>query len=320
MAALWLRLDAPWWAAISAFVCTQASRPASVIRAAERILGTILGALAAFLLAPWLSEHNVLVPPALLCFTTVGIVGASLGRHGYSWLLGGITADLVVLAMLGRPTAGQSIALSRSAEIGLGSAAALCVALLVGAPETSAAQPMPPGWSTLFGRNLHVLNHAVRTGLAVMLVPLVWSWFGLPGIDQMAISVAAVMAVPGLLGNPEQAELLMHQRSLHRVAGCALGGFAGLAVLGVGVALFAAWLAVLLAGVWVGSWLQTTPRETGYVGQQATVAFILTLVQGWGPPLTLTPGVERLVGILLGVLILLAVSAAWPTPRSVLSQ
>ena len=84
--------------------------------------------------------------------------------------------------------------------------------------------------------------------------------------------------------------------------------------------MFAAWLSVLLAGVWVGSWLQTTLRDTGYVGQQATVAFILTLVQGPGPPLTLTPGVERLVGILLGVSLLLGVSAAWPAPRSVLSQ
>ena len=144
LAALWLRLDAPWWAAISAFVCTQASRPASVIKAAERILGTFLGALVAFLLAPWLSEHNFLVPPALLCFTTVGIVGASLGRHGYSWLLGGITADLIVLAMLGAPTAGPSIALSRSVEIGLGSAAALCVALLVARLKPAPRNPSRP--------------------------------------------------------------------------------------------------------------------------------------------------------------------------------
>jgi uncharacterized membrane protein YccC len=80
----------------------------------------------------------------------------------------------------------------------------------------------------LFGPNRHVLEHALRTGLAVMLVPLVWDWFDLPGLDQMAISVAAVMAVPGLAAKPEQAEAWVRQRARHRIAGCALGGVAGL--------------------------------------------------------------------------------------------
>ncbi len=46
---------------------------------------------------------------------------------------------------------------------------------------------------------------------------------------------------------------------------------------------------------------------------------ILTLVHGTGPPLSLTPGVERLVGILLGVTLLLVLSAVWPAHRPALA-
>jgi uncharacterized membrane protein YccC len=42
--ALQLRVDAPWWAAISAFVSVRANAPASVQRGALRIIGTAIGA------------------------------------------------------------------------------------------------------------------------------------------------------------------------------------------------------------------------------------------------------------------------------------
>lgn len=315
LAAIWLRLDAPWWAGISAFVCTQATQPASFTKAAERVGGTILGACVGFLIAPALSEEPLLILPALLISTTLGIAGGALSRHGYGWLLGGITADMVVLGVLANPALGPFIALARSAETAVGAAAALAVASMLADPGTATAKSPAPGWSTLFGANRHVLGYAVRTGLAVMLVPLVWDWFALPGLDQMAISVAAVMAVPGLVTNPEQVAARMRQRGLHRAAGCVLGGTAGLMVLAAAITSLPPWLAALLIGVWIGAYLQTTARDTGYVGQQATVAFILTVVQGWGPPLSLAPGLERLVGILSGMGLLLIISAAWPAHR-----
>jgi hypothetical protein len=36
--------------------------------------------------------------------------------------------------------------------------------------------------------------------------------------------------------------------------------------------------------------------------------FITTLIQGWGPPSSILPGIERLAGITGGLLILLAVT------------
>lgn len=317
--AIGLRLDAPYWAALSGFVCTQATRPASVAKAAERVAATLLSAAVIFLLTPWLAQYPLSTLPALFVASTLGILGASLARHSYAWLLGGITADMVIMQVIADPTQGDVIVLTRCVEIIVGSAAALCVALLLAPPGAAAELPAAPGLATMFGANRHVLDHSLRTGIAVMLVPVVWNWFGIPGLSQMAISVAAVMAVPGLAANPEQAEALMRQRALHRVAGCVLGGVAGLVILALGFDALLPWLAALIAGVWIGAYQQSSTRGVGYVGQQATFAFILTLVQGWGPPLSLAPGVERLVGMLLGVGLLLLVSIGWPAPRRMLA-
>src|ERR1700735_3443317 len=53
--ALWLHLDAPYWAGISSYVCMQASHPASLRRAAHRVLGTFCGAGAALVLFPFVA-------------------------------------------------------------------------------------------------------------------------------------------------------------------------------------------------------------------------------------------------------------------------
>lgn len=44
------------------------------------------------------------------------------------------------------------------------------------------------------------------------------------------------------------------------------------------------------------------------MGTQATVVFIMTLVQGFGPPESIWPGLDRLSGIMFGLLLLLVVS------------
>ena len=46
----------------------------------------------------------------------------------------------------------------------------------------------------------------------------------------------------------------------------------------------------------------------GYIGTQAIFVLIMTMVQGWSPPTSILPGVDRLVGILGGLAILMTVS------------
>lgn len=77
---------------------------------------------------------------------------------------------------------------------------------------------------------------------------------------------------------------------------------------------FLPWLAALWIGIWLFAWLQGSPTGASYVGTQAAVVFIMTLVQGNGPPSSIMPGLDRLVGILLGISILLLVTALLRAP------
>ncbi len=157
------------------------------------------------------------------------------------------------------------------------------------------------------------MQHALRTGLAIMLMPLIWSWFDLPGLTQMAISTAAVMAVPVVSGRTREDQRAVLQRAVQRLTGCLLGAVVGLIVLALGVTGFAPWLLLLCAGVWIAAYVQTSSRNIGYVGTQAAVVFIMTLVQGFGPATSLIPGIERFAGMLAGLLILAVISLLiWP--------
>jgi uncharacterized membrane protein YccC len=308
MITLALGLEDAWWAGISAFVSTRATAPASIDRGVLRILGTIGGATVSLLLSPWLAGDMVTLTLVLFLVSTIGVLGFLVSPHGYAWLLSAVTADMVLLAMLSDPLSAVSVAANRTAEVIIGTAAAILVVLLL-APDADAAPAAPaPGWSDLLGAQWPAVEHALRAGVGVMLVPLVWNWLELPSLSQTAVTVAAVMAVPALSQDPRKNDRTVTERALHRLLGCLLGGLAGLGCLALPVDSLLPWLAMLATGVWVSAHVQGSARGIGYVGTQAAVVFISTLVQGSGPPQSILPGIERFAGITGGLLILLAVS------------
>jgi uncharacterized membrane protein YccC len=306
---LTLRLEDAWWAGISAFVSTRATAPASIERGVLRILGTIGGAAISLLLSPWLAGDMVSLTLVLFVVSTVGVLGLLVSPHGYAWLLSAITACMVLLALLSDPLSAVSVAANRTAEVIVGTIAAIAVVLVL-APDADAAPAAPaPGWSDLLGAQWPAVQHALRAGVGVMLVPLVWNWLELPSLSQTAVTIAAVMAVPALSQDPQKNRQTVTERALHRLLGCLCGGLAGLACLALSVDSLLPWLAMLTAGIWVAAHVQASARGIGYVGTQAAVVFILTLVQGSGPPQSILPGIERFAGVTSGLLILLAVSA-----------
>jgi uncharacterized membrane protein YccC len=315
MITLALRLEDAWWAGISAFVSTRATAPASIERGVLRILGTIGGVAVSLLLSPWLAGDAVTLTLVLFAVSTLGVLGFLVSPHGYAWLLSAITADMVLLALLGDPLSAVSVAANRTAEVTIGTVAAILVVLVL-APEADAAPAAPaPGWSDLLGAQWAAVQHALRAGVGVLLVPLVWNWLELPGLSQTAITVAAVMAVPALSQDAEKNRETVNQRALHRLLGCLCGGLAGLACLALSVDSLPIWLAMLTTGIWVAAHVQGSTRGIGYIGTQAAVVFILTLVQGSGPPQSILPGIDRFAGVTGGLLILLAVSAlSAPSP------
>jgi uncharacterized membrane protein YccC len=308
-AALVLQLNDAWWAAISAFVCTQATAPASLQRGLLRILGTAIGAGLALLLAPLLAEDTPAITLALFAVSTLGVLGLQVSPHGYAWLLGAITTDMVLLSELADPHSALSVACNRTAEVIIGTIAAMLVAIAMAAdPNPAATQPAAPGWADPLGVQWPSTRHALRAGIGVMAVPWVWNWLELPSLSQAAVTVAAVMALPALSHDDVTNQRAITERALHRLLGCLLGGVAGLACLALSVDMFIPWLTLLTAGIFVSAHVQNSPRGIGYVGIQAAVVFITMMIQNAGPPNSLQQGIERFAGIIGGLLILLSVS------------
>ena len=79
---------------------------------------------------------------------------------------------------------------------------------------------------------------------------------------------------------------------------------------------FLPWLGALGAGVWISCYIQTSERGVGNIGTQAAIVLIITLVQGWAPPTSILPGIERFAGMAAGLTILLVVTMLiWPDPE-----
>jgi uncharacterized membrane protein YccC len=313
IAALALHLDNVWWAAISGFMSLQASLPASLQKAVLRVIGTVAGAALAVVFVPWLAYDQVACCLFLMVVTTIGVLGVQVSPHGYAWLFTAITTNLVILMSLNHPLEAFHLAVYRVAEVLVGSAVAVLIASLM-APDGPPPIPSAPGWTDLLGARWPAVLHGVRSGITVALVPIVWSWFELTEVSQMAISVAAVMAVPILSDHPVNQGRLIVTRALHRMIGCFFGGVAALAALAIPLTDVLPWIAVLSAGVYIGTYVQQSARGIGYIGTQAGLVFIITLVQGFGPPSTIWPGIDRLGGMMGGLAILLIVSfLLWPS-------
>ncbi len=91
VAAIALHADDVWWAAISGFMSSQTTRPASIQRAILRITGTFAGACAALLVIPWIAGDHVACCLFIFATASVGALGGMVSRHPYAWLFFGVT-------------------------------------------------------------------------------------------------------------------------------------------------------------------------------------------------------------------------------------
>jgi uncharacterized membrane protein YccC len=140
-----------------------------------------------------------------------------------------------------------------------------------------------------------------------MLLPLLMNWLVALGSSTMAVTAVAVMAIPTTAIRESDGRVVV-QRSAYRLVGCALGALLGLFCLhwvGTG---FLAWLLLLMAGVWLDSQIQSGSTGISYVGTQAGLAFLLSMIQGQGPPLSPMPGIDRFAGIMAGLTVLLIIT------------
>jgi uncharacterized membrane protein YccC len=306
--ALALEVDSPWWAAISGFMSLMATGAGSLRRGMLRMTGTIAGAVLGFIMARWLPYDHFALYLFLAAVTMLGVIAMQVSPHGLAWLFLTITSSMVLLMSLNDPLQALHVAFYRTFEVAIGVSSAIIVANLL---QDWHADPPPtaPGWRHLLGAQWPVVLHGTRSAIAVVVVLMFWILIDLPQVTQMA----PVIADGGL--STRQA---VAQRSLHRVIGCLLGGIVALGCLALDVTSFPWWLAMIGAAVWMGMHVQVGKHGVGYVGTQAAFVFIVTLIQGAGPPDSIMPGVDRFAGITGGLAVLLIVSLLlWPSEAEI---
>jgi uncharacterized membrane protein YccC len=323
LGALAVHSDNPWWAAITAFMVTRASPSDALPRAVMRVAGSIVGALAALVVLRLFVYQSL---PFCLCLFTlscIGLFGFVTSRHGYAWLIGAVTACLVMLMSFDQTQAAFNTAVNRVIDVVMGTAASLIVCGLSPAPAGAGSAPAaalldPPPlafWRRRYGADLGrwlpangpLLMHACRGGLTVMLLPALAEWIAPVSPVTMGVTAVIVMSIPttAILQSDNRAII---QRAAHRLIGCLLGALVGLACLAVIGDDFLLWIALIPPGIWLCSQIQTGTTGVSYIGTQAMLAYLMSMVQGQGPPDTISPGFERLIGVMGGLAILFIIT------------
>jgi uncharacterized membrane protein YccC len=323
LAALVFHSDEPWWAGISAFMVTRASPRVAVSRAFMRVAGSIAGATVALVVLRLFVNQSLPLCLSLFALSCTGTFGFASSRNGYAWVVGTVTACLIILMSLDQPQAAFTTAVNRVAEVTIGTIASLVICGLSPAPAEAGTAPAaslldPPPlafWRRRYGADLlrwlpnnrPLVVHACRGGLTVMLMPALADWLAPVSPVTMGLTVVMVMSVPTTAivepGNP-----LMIQRAAHRLIGCLLGALAGLACLAFVGSDFLLWLALIPPGIWLCSQIQTGTTGVSYIGTQAMFAYLMSMVQSQSPPDSISPGLERLVGVMAGLSVLFIVT------------
>ena len=177
------------------------------------------------------------------------------------------------------------------------------------AEEPVVATPKAPFFFSDALTNPSYQRFALKTTAAAMISYLIYA-----GLDWQGVHTAMVTCYVAALSSAGET---VHKLVL-RISGCLVG-----AALGVLSILFVmphiddvgGLMVLVFCGVLVGAWVSTGPERISYGGVQIALAFLLTVLQGYGPSTSLDAAWDRIAGILLGnVVVYLIFTRLWPVP------
>jgi uncharacterized membrane protein YccC len=298
LVAMILHLDNPYWAGITAISITLPDISSSIARSIDRCLGTIIGAAVGYFGAHFVADHLVFqfIIASAVAF---GIYGMERTAHGYAVLLGAVTVILVMFGSLEAPDSALKLAVYRSMEIMVGVAVSYCVELaLATSVQASPASPKPGTFAGPVDERM--LAAALTGGIAIASIPQIWEGLQLPGLDQTPITAFVILVA-------------MHREpawtALNRVIGCLMGGAYGLLCLRLVDDNTVLWLLLLFFGLYIFSHVKHGNADLSYSGHQAGVATILSMVQGLSPSPDILPAINRLVGMIGGIVVVIVAAA-----------
>jgi uncharacterized membrane protein YccC len=299
------------WAAFSGYMVMRGHVADSLLRGTLRILGTAFGAGLALFVVPVVQSSWPLASLAGAAFGGATLYGALTGRRAYAWLFTGLTFEMILMDKLEHPGHGvTAFAATRVLEVASGTGACIIVSALSTLtarrrwPGIRAPSPQRIGWHP------HALRHAAQGAVALAFLPLLGKLFGIRELAQAAISIMAVMLIP--VASLRVSGLgPVSRRLMQRIAGCLAGAALAAWVLFVAHGNPVALILGTAVGVFVGRHIENGGHSHVYVGTQFTLAILVTLVPDSYADAALSPALDRLYSILIGMALLEPVLVAW---------
>jgi len=299
------------WAAFSGYMVMRSHVAESFLRGMLRVAGTVIGAVVALLLSPLVTAQPALLSLALLIGGSITLYYAIVGHRAYAWLFTGLTFMMVLIESMEQPLEPITwFALTRVLEVLAGTTACVLVSAVSTftirrrlpdpdrAGRTAAAARPAKQWYPALAR------HALIGGVTLATIPWIWTWLGIHALSQSSVTIFVVMLIPATALSGDSTLTPVASRILHRLAGCLAGGMLAGAVLLISHHSPLLITVGLGAGVIIGRHIQTGPAAPAYVALQFTLVFLVVLVPDNYARAAIDPAIERLVGIVFGMVLL----------------
>ena len=268
----------------------------------ERVVGRGLGILAGLVLTTWFHETALLTLVIIGVLLTASFYIYFAGRLAYTFLQAGLY--LVAMFQIGHanPAAAVSAAEALFAAIVLGVVVADVVTWLFGAERDLGIRF---GETPLWPLRADWVSQSVMLAVTVLVTLLGAHALGLPP-EKTAISVMLLTVTPHVQALILKGEL--------RIAGALLA-----TVWAVGTFLlvnllphFALLAGLLFLGQFVAAYLTSTTGKYAYAGLQMGLVLPMLVVAPRTEFGSFTPAIQRLEGILLGLVASIVVAGLWP--------
>ena len=299
------------WAAFTGYMVLRGHLADTLTRGVLRIAGTLAGGAAALLIVPRVDGLWVWQALALFLIGTATQYGAIVGRRAYAWLFAGLTFAMVQFDAVERPgLAVPDFVRTRLLETLAGTFACLAVGI-AGTLTLRRLWPATRDRGADAARwHPRAARHAAQSGTALAILAVLAAFVPLPGLAQAPVTIMAVMLVPvSAIG--QSGLMPVSRRIAQRLAGCLCGAVLAGAVLLLAHGDPAVLIAGTIAGVAIGRAIETGEHTRRYVGTQFVLAVLVVLVPDSYADAHMTPGWQRLLGILTGMAVLEPVLLAW---------
>lgn len=151
------------------------------------------------------------------------------------------------------------------------------------------------------------LHFALRTTAAAVICYLIYT-----AIGWQDIHTAMVTCYVAALGSTAET---VHKLFL-RIVGCLIGAAMGIAAIVFvipNITSIGGLMVLVFVGILVAGWVTAGSERISYAGVQIGLAFLLTVLQGYGPDVKMAVAGDRVVGILLGnVVMFILFTKLWP--------